>query len=178
MFLTLSLTMVFRQSISGMASTDHRASNPNCYHFESYFSADFCGDSPGKTSLNGVPNLVAYLNFPKGHHIYGTLSVTLTGGYNWQPTHGILCKRFHLIYHAAQGLVAQTTEITDSSGLLPSQWKIDDFDANTLRIPIYHLVATGNIIIVKVEATTIHEYYPSHDITISDPVVVNNTDKP
>ncbi|CAF1145879.1 unnamed protein product [Rotaria magnacalcarata] len=115
------------------------------------------------------------MNFPKGHHLYGTLIVTLTGGYNWQPTHGILSKRFHVIYHANQGLVAQITEIADSSGLLPSQWKIGDLDGSSLRIPIYHLVATGNILIVKLEATTIHENYPSHDITISDPVVARNT---
>lgn len=175
MFLTLGLAIILLQSISNVSSIDRKAQHPNKYHFESYFLGDFLGGSPGKKILNGVPNLVAYLNFPKKYHLFGTVTVTLTGGHNWEATHGILQKRFYIIYEHESKHFSQITEITASAGLLPSQWKIGDLDGRTLRLPIYHLVATGNILIIKLEGTTIHEYYPSTIITISDPVVANNT---
>ena len=92
--------MILLQSISNVTSIDHKAENLNKYHFELYFLGDFAGgEGPGKIMLNGVPNLVAYLNFPKQSHLFGTLTVTLTGRHNWQATPGILRKRVHIIYN-------------------------------------------------------------------------------
>ena len=177
MFSLLCLILLLIQTIVNVNSADHEQWNPKGYHFESFFLADFLNNGTADR-LNGIANLVAYLNFPKGVHLYGTLKITLTGGYNYQLTTGILKKRFHLIYHGQSGLLNQLTEITDSSGSLPSQWKIGNLDSQTHRIPIYHLVPSGNVLIVEVEATTIHEGYPNHLITISDPIVSNNSNKP
>ena len=169
MFLLLGFAIILLQSISNVSSAEHKAVDENIYHFDLYFQIVF---------PNNLANQVAYISFPKKSHLFGTLTVTLTGGYNWQRTHGILRKRFHILYTNNSGLLDQITEITDSAGLLPSQWKIGDLDKKTHRIPIYHLVSTANILTINVEATTIHQNYPKNSITISDPIVVNSPKKP
>ncbi|CAF3856951.1 unnamed protein product [Rotaria sp. Silwood1] len=163
------VNIVFR--VYNQARLDDRQQwDPNGYHFDLFFHADFLHGRMGDT-LHDVANLVAYLNFPKEYHLYGTLVITLTGGYSYELTTGILRKRFHIIYNAQSGLLRQLTEITDSSGSLPSQWKIGDLDSTTHRIPIYHLVSSGNVLTVRVEATTIHERYPNDKIILSDPII-------
>lgn len=162
--------ILFCQLFTSALTADHKPWNPNGYHFLNWYIAEF---------PHGTANLVAYLNFPKDICFYGTMTVTLTGGFNYQLTTGILEKRFHIVCCPQYGgLVSQSTEITASSGALVSQWKIGDLNGNTVKIPIYHLVSTGNPIIVKLECTEMGTNYPSNQITISDPVVVNDASKP
>lgn len=165
----LITVIILLQSVSFVVSGEYNAVDSSIYHFDLYFPMLF---------PNNVTNQVSYLVFPTNLPLFGTVTVTLTGGYNYQRTHGILRKRFHILYHKPSKLFDQITEITDSVGLLPSQWKIGDLNKNTIRIPIYHLVPTANLLIINVEGTTMHESYPIGQITITDPVIVKSSTKP
>lgn len=69
MFLLLGSTIILLQRISNVASAEHKAADPNTYHFSLYFNIVY---------PNNITNQVAYISFPKNNHLYGTF----TGGYN------------------------------------------------------------------------------------------------
>jgi len=101
---------------------------------------------------NQAPKRVCYINIPHGNRIWGNIEIQLTGGYNNQLNRGSLTKRIDIVYNGqSTGYLNQSFEIIHAAGNLASQWRIGDFDPIGSRIPIYHLVATGNEVIIRVK---------------------------
>lgn len=100
---------------------------------------------------NQEANRVCYINIPSGNRIVGSMEVQLTGGFNNQLNRGSLTKRIDIVYNALTGYLNQTFEILHASEPLASQWRIGDFDPVQSRIPVYHLVSTGNELIIRVK---------------------------
>lgn len=128
---------------------------------------------------NGKPNQVSYLVFPSNINIWGNLKVEITGGYNFQQNRGLLRKRFDIVSNAgATSYFDQETVILSASGPLANQWVIGNFDKATSRIPIYHLVSSGNAIVVRVKGTFLHsDTAPSlsNSLTLTAPTTFSGT---
>lgn len=116
-------------------------------HFEKSFLITF---------PNGVANQVAYIQFPIDIDIYGSMVVEVSGGYNSQLNMGYLAKRIMLVKNAG-GYFNQLTEVLDANGPLANQWNIGDFNQETYQIPIYHVLATGNTISIKISGQLSHQ---------------------
>ena len=83
-----------------------------------------------------------------------------------------MTKRFAFTYNAG-GYFSQKTEIPTAFGDLANQWSIGDYDLSNHRIPIYHIVATGNDITIQIEGLLQHVDCVNaikENLTISDPV--------
>ncbi|BDD12880.1 hypothetical protein FUAX_53120 (plasmid) [Fulvitalea axinellae] len=106
---------------------------------------------------NSTEQQVAYIEFPR-EYIYGWIEVTLSAGYNYQLATGKLTKRFRLVSQPGGGSFFQRTEIPTAFGHLPEQWTIGDFDKDTYRIPIHHIVNTSNVLMIKVEGLLMHSH--------------------
>ncbi len=105
---------------------------------------------------NGQANRVAYLRFPTAIPIWGTIEVEITGGFNFQPNRGVLTKRFEIVSNGVNGFIDHGSEIVAARGALVTQWRIGEFNNGTFQIPIHHLVATGNDIVINVKGLIIH----------------------
>lgn len=136
-------------------------------HFEKSFKVHF---------PHAVANQTAYINFPTNIDVWGSILVEISGGYNNQKNIGYLAKRFMIIKNA-NAYFDNMTEIVDASGPLADQWNIGEFDSETYKIPIYHLAATGNDIVVKVSGQLVHasSIQPIQtNMSISSPVVLSH----
>lgn len=118
------------------------------HHFEKSFKITF---------PNNKAKQVSYIRFPANSPIIGTLEIEVSGGYNHQLNRGNLTKRINLVFNGGpSGYISQQSEVVSANGELGSQWSIGEFERENTRIPIYHLVSTGNDIVVKVRGTIIH----------------------
>ncbi|PRD44974.1 hypothetical protein [Sphingobacterium haloxyli] len=100
---------------------------------------------------NQEANRVCYINIPPGNRLWGNIEIQLTGGYNGQLNRGTLTKRIDIVYNGqATAYLNQSFEIIHAAEPLASQWAIGDFDASRSRIPIYHLVSSGNELMIRV----------------------------
>ncbi len=146
----------------------------SCFSYsqtDNYFRITFVKSFP-----NGQSNQVIYINFPDVT-LWGNVEVTINGGYNWQLNTGQLTKRFAFIYNAG-GYFNQKAEIPVAFGDLANQWSIGDYDLVNHRIPIYHLVATGNDITIQIEGLLQHSSCLSSiksNLNVSDPVILPNS---
>ncbi|WP_281232415.1 hypothetical protein [Flavobacterium gelatinilyticum] len=102
---------------------------------------------------NGVSNQAVNIQFPSAP-LWGWFEVTITSAYNNQISTGKLTKRYQ-IGHNVGGYFHQASEIPDAFGAVATQWHIGDFNHDTNSIPIYHLVSTGNTLIIKIEGTMV-----------------------
>ena len=135
-----------------------------------YFNLTFNKNFP-----NGESNQVAYINFPDVTTA-GWIEITITGSYSHQLTKGKLTKRFALVRNTT-GYHNQSSEIPTAFGEIANQWKIGDYDNDSQRIPIYHLVSTGNTMTIQVTGVLKHGVDPIiSNLTISDPVTVPNSE--
>jgi hypothetical protein len=125
---------------------------------------------------NGENNQVAFINFPDVN-LWGSIEITITGGYNYQPNTGKLTKRFAFTYNAG-GYFLQNVEIPIALGDLANQWNIGDYDLSNHRIPIYHLASTGNVITIQIEGLLQHVDCVNaikSSLSITSPVIEANT---
>ncbi|MXV50407.1 hypothetical protein GS399_05430 [Pedobacter sp. HMF7647] len=152
----------------GLGLLAARSTQAQPYTFDSSFSVSF---------PDGVANQVAYINFPT-YHYWGNIEVSITGGYNYQNTKGLVSKRYMLIKNAGTpDYFDQQTEVLAASGNMANQWALGDFDAQNFRIPIYHLTNTGNLITVKIAGTLIYAEAVDaikRSLAVASPVVVPN----
>ncbi|QSW87985.1 hypothetical protein J0383_17125 [Flavobacterium endoglycinae] len=102
---------------------------------------------------NGTPNQAVNIQFPSVP-LWGWFEVTITSAYNNQLATGKLTKRYQ-IGHNVGGYFDQATEIPTAFGPVASQWLIGDFNHDTNSIPIYHLVSTSNILMIKIEGVMV-----------------------
>jgi len=100
---------------------------------------------------HGTPNLAVNIQFPN-IPLWGWLEVTITSAYSNQLATGKLTKRYQIGHNVgAEGYFNQKTEIPEAFGNVAAQWNIGDFNHATNSIPIYHLVNTSNVLVIKIE---------------------------
>ncbi len=126
---------------------------------------------------NGLEDQVAYINFGDAK-LWGYVEVTITGGYGHRLTSGKYTKRFQLAKNPTSqgGYFFQSSEVPTNFGHIGGEWKIGEleFVDGNLRIPVYHLLKTGNTPHIYIEGTTVTAY-DIKNITITPAVtVVNN----
>ena len=132
--LTLLLSLI-------LFSVSFNANAQDPYHFEFSQTIVF---------PNGQSNSVSYISLPNVV-IGGNLTISLTGGYNFQLNKGLLSKRITIVDNGAGQFSNTSSEILFANGELARQWAIGDYDKATRRIPIYHLLTTGNDLNIKIE---------------------------
>jgi len=107
---------------------------------------------------NGTANQAVNIQFPNVP-IWGWIEVTVTSFYNSQFSPGKLTKRYQIGHNPNGGYFNQKTEVADAFGAVASQWYIGDFNKDTNSIPIYHLVTTGNFLVIKIEGVLTDSTY-------------------
>jgi len=127
---------------------------------------------------NEQPNMVSYIQIPTGSPVWGTIEIELTGGFNNQLNKGFLKKRIDIVYNGvSNGYLNQSSQVSDASEPLASQWNIGEFDPVNSRIPIYHLVPYGNTLAIKVNVfSTRPDVIPALQagLAVTQPVAVAN----
>ncbi|TCI90158.1 hypothetical protein [Tenacibaculum sp. M341] len=123
---------------------------------------------------NGLEDQVAYINFGDAK-LWGYIEVTITGGYGYRLTTGKYTKRFQVAKNPGSGYFSQSSEVPASFGHIGAEWKIGEleFVDGNLRIPVYHLLSTGNTPHVHIEGVTVASY-DTNNITITAPVTIPN----
>ena len=127
---------------------------------------------------NGLPNQVAYIDLGD-IAIWGWFEVTLTGGYNHQYNTGKYTKRYEVGKNLANGFYNQNSvsEVPNTFGAIANQWKLGKLEKdsnNHLRIPIYHLVTTGNSIVVNIKGVSVVPITTTQFNITSPIILVNN----
>lgn len=136
--------------------------------FEKTFSLDFPHPSP---------NYVGYIQLPSTTYS-GILKITIVGTFNHQLNVGAISKTIAIINSPNYKYFYQTSQVDEAFGPIATQWAIGDCDQNTMKIPIYHLVGSGNQLSVKVEGQSPfeRELVPMRDgITVQQPVAFNGS---
>jgi len=126
---------------------------------------------------NGQSNMVSYIAIPNTL-IGGNLTISITGGYNYQLNKGVLSKRITIVDNGSGQFSSTSSEVLYANGELARQWNIGDFDSATRRIPIYHLLNTGNDLNIRIEGQLINSVAITtikNAISISAPVALVNT---
>jgi len=101
---------------------------------------------------NGTSNLVAYIDFGE-IALWGNVEVSLTYSFNNQNSTGLYRKTYNIGRNLGASIFSNTSEVTSALGPVADQWKLGSFEVNSvghLVIPIYHLVSTGNAIVVNI----------------------------
>ena len=85
--------------------------------------------------------------------------VTLTYSYGHQYTTGKYTKRYEVGKNLANGYynANSVSEVPNTFGPVANQWKLGKLEKdsnNHLKIPIYHLVTTGNSIVVNIKGVS------------------------
>ncbi|WP_272149456.1 hypothetical protein [Tenacibaculum aiptasiae] len=125
---------------------------------------------------HSVANQVSYIDFGD-IRFWGHIEITLTGGYSHQNNVGKYTKRYEIGKNVGGGLYS-TNETPSSFGQISSQWKLGDafIDTNKhLKIPIYHLVSTGNGLTVNITGISAVNF-DENLITFTTPTVVANNE--
>ena len=106
---------------------------------------------------NGTSNLAADIRFGN-NSFWGYIEVEITGTYANQNTPGKLTKLFAVGTNPGNNIYANVSRVADLMGPIVDNIAIGDFswDASnsTYRIPISHIVATGNDYTIKVRMFT------------------------
>ncbi|SHH88129.1 hypothetical protein [Flavobacterium defluvii] len=125
------------------------------FYFSSYSQTvnNFEITLPSPLFPNGIANQAVNIQFPNVP-LWGWFEVTITSAYNNQISTGKLTKRYQ-IGHNVGGYFNQATEIPAAFGAVANQWFIGDFNHDTNSIPIYHLVGTGNTLMIKIEGVMV-----------------------
>ncbi|WP_348746389.1 hypothetical protein [Tenacibaculum sp. 190524A02b] len=127
---------------------------------------------------NGLENQVAYINFGDAK-LWGYVEVTITGGYGHRLTSGKYTKRFQIAKNPVSqgGYFSHSSEVPTNFGHIGAEWKIGEmeFVDNNLRVPIYHLLKTGNTPRVLVEGLSVVAY-DTNNITITSAATVPNNE--
>ncbi len=126
------------------------------------------------TFQNGLANQVAYINFGNAK-FWGYIEVTITAGYGHRLTSGKYTKRFRIVKNLGQGYFNQESEIPSNFGPIGGEWKIGklEFVDGNLRLPVYHLLSTGNTPHIYIEGTTVTAY-DTKNITITPASTIVN----
>lgn len=125
---------------------------------------------------NGAANQVAYIDFGD-IKFWGYMEITVTGGWSNQNNIGQYTKRYEIGKNVGH-LYRATSEVPTSFGLVSNQWKLGEafIDANKhLKIPIYHLVSTGNLLTVNINGLSVSNF-DKNLITITTPITLANTE--
>ncbi|MEE1945891.1 hypothetical protein VRU48_12290 [Pedobacter sp. KR3-3] len=125
---------------------------------------------------NGIANQVSYIDFGQAL-IWGNVEISLTGSYNAQNTTGKYTKIFNIGRNLDAPFYSNTSEVIAALGPVATQWKLGEFEvdaAGHLRLPIYHLVTTANLVIVDIRGVSTSPVNTSI-IQITEPQVIANT---
>ncbi|WP_420553649.1 hypothetical protein [Tenacibaculum aiptasiae] len=124
-----------------------------------------------------VANQVSYIDFGD-IKFWGYVEVTITGGWSYQNNVGKYTKRYEIGKNPGNLLYRSTSEVPSSFGLISYQWKLGEafLDTNNhLKIPIYHLVSTGNGLTINITGLSRVDFDESL-ITITAPTVIANNE--
>ena len=128
---------------------------------------------------NGLEDQVAYINFGDAK-IWGFIEVTITGGFGYRLTTGKYTKRFQIAKNPQHqgGYFFQSSEVPNNFGHVGDEWKIGEleFVNNTLRVPIYHLLTTGNTPHIYINGTSVTPF-DTGNISITPPATVPNNEE-
>ncbi|MES2457425.1 MAG: hypothetical protein V4594_17850 [Bacteroidota bacterium] len=124
---------------------------------------------------SGVAKQVAYIDFGDVV-LWGSLEVTLSSGYADQNSTG-LYRRSYDVGRNLDAVHSNSSEVTSALGPVADQWKLGDFEvsgSNHIRIPLYHLVSSGNSITVHIKGLSVIGPVNTTLITITTPIVLAN----
>ncbi|WP_440066362.1 hypothetical protein [Tenacibaculum discolor] len=106
------------------------------------------------TFVNGVENQVSYIDFGD-INMWGWMEVTITSAFGYRLSTGKYTKRYQIGKNLGkEGYFHHTSEVPVAFGHVASEWKLGELefnDNNRLVIPIYHLLSTGNTIVVTIK---------------------------
>jgi hypothetical protein len=131
---------------------------------------------------NGASQQVTYIDFGDTR-FWGWMEVSLSSTHSYQQATGRLTKRFEIGRNPGDnGSHLGTAEVVAAHGAIATQWKMGNpqiFEGR-LRIPLYHLVATGNPLYVQIQGMRAPSGLPTatflSGITFTAPTTLENTE--
>jgi hypothetical protein len=105
---------------------------------------------------NGTSSLVSYIDFGSTA-IWGYVQISLTGDYQSQNTTGKYSKLYNVGKALTGVFYSNSSEVSTAFGPVADQWKLGEFETDAsghLKVPIYHLVGTGNTVVVNIEGVS------------------------
>lgn len=128
------------------------------------------------TFPNQKANMVSYIQFPVGVSFGGYFEIEVIGWYNNELNRGLLKKRLDILFNGTTGsYLSQQGTVVVATEPLARQWHIGDFDPVNYRIPIYHLVSTGNDLLVVIRGQLLNPSSATqlkNDLTLSTPTAI------
>lgn len=158
------IVVIIMLSVGSLISIESYAQN---------YSFKWANISP--TFTDGTSSLVSYIDFGQTA-IWGYVQISLTGDYQAQNTTGKYSKLYNVGKALTGILHSNTSEVSTAFGPVADQWKLGEFQtdaAGHLKVPIYHLVGTGNNVMVNIEGVSSGVINTSL-IQITPPQVVPN----
>ena len=141
----------------------------------SYSQTNFEWTQRSSVFSSGVANLVAYIDLGD-IRFWGFLEISVTDAYSGANTTGLYRKVYNIGTNTSV-FNSNSSEVTSAIGPVTSQWKLGEFtrdSLNHLRVPIYHLTSSGNMVTVSIKGVTVFPINTSI-FTITAPQVIANT---
>lgn len=142
------------------------------------YSQDYTFKWNGASSYfpNETANLVAYIDFGEAR-IWGNVEISLTADFNYQNSTGKYTKLFNIGRNLGASFHSNTSEVVTAFGPVATQWKLGEFEIDAvghLKVPIYHLVTTANLIIVDIKGVSVTNVDVSKIQVTTPQVIANN----
>lgn len=144
----------------------------NTFAQSNYFN--ITKDSPQFT--HGAANQVVYIDMGD-IQFWGYMEITLTSSWSHQNSVGKYTKRYQIGKNVGH-LYTATSEVPTVFGLISNQWKLGEAFVDTnnhLKIPIYHLVTTGNRLAINISGISLTAF-DKNLITITTPATIANNE--